>query len=596
MSQSFVREDHPSSSLLPGWIDTDAVDTAATAKQFLEITDLLLENVQLNSTHLFRADILYDSLGKLQTILEKEQSYDSSSRSASSFSTKSENVRVWQGQEIDHKRRNLPTDSQDGLLQPPEFQGFDHLRTVLRHLIPRKPQLDKALRQSCFIYLKHDETNATSINEVLVVYMPHCQNAEEMPWYHPKVKGVAYRYSQSGAQPTLSVLYLPFPDTAVSDRIERTMLSLLKTSIRLLKMPSRNPQEDQLADDMSKISLAAASLKDTILPQHIVQNTYTRLKQAYAMDLIARWVESTEPSKHVFEDLAIAAFLVELWDTMYDKSNFPGFIDIACGNGVLTYILIQEGWHGRGFDARRRKTWGILGIDYLDETVCIPKPFLDQCDQSEIAHLDIHDGVFPDGTFIISNHADELTCWTPILATMSNPKIPLPFLAIPCCSHALDGSKHRYTLKEVATSPLHAESADMINDNFGSEQKAVETGDLKALRSQKQAAHSHSDPGDKSMYGCLTRKTAALAKELGSEVELTLMRIPSTRNIGVVGNRKARPVEANIDRSDLVRAILERECATTGGVRESAITWLGKAKKLQEGQGRGKVNWNGPKP
>ncbi len=40
------------------------------------------------------------------------------------------------------------------------------------------------------------------------------------------------------------------------------------------------------------------------------------------------------------------------------------------------------------------------------------------------------------------------------------------------------------------------------------------------------------------MYACLTRKVVALAEEIGFDVELTLMRIPSTRNIGIVGNRK----------------------------------------------------------
>ena len=45
-----------------------------------------------------------------------------------------------------------------------------------------------------------------------------------------------------------------------------------------------------------------------------------------------------------------------------------------------------------------------------------------------------------------------------------------------------------------------------------------------------------------------------------------------------------------------VQALLERECAHTGGIEASARTWIEKAKKLQGGQGRGKVNWNGPIP
>lgn len=564
-----------------GWTRTGTAKTSATATQFLEVTDLLLERVQLNSTHLFRADILYDSLGKLQTIFEKETSHSGFHEKESS----------------DQCQREKQKTS-----EPPTFNDFNHHRTVLRRLIPRKPQLDRALEQSCFIYFSTQAMEKANQGEVLVVYTPHCQTPESMPWYHPKVQGVAYHFSQLTPEPTISVYYLPFPDQPVSDRIERTMVSLLNTSIRLLKTPSkaRTAERGELTNDMSKISLAASVLKDTILPQHVVQNTYTRLKEAYASDLIARWVESTEPSKHVFEDLSIAAFLIELWNTMYSRAEFPGFVDIACGNGVLTYLLTKEGWHGRGFDARRRKTWDILDLDdCLDEAVCIPEPFLTINDPSNLEGLSIHNGMFSAGTFIISNHADELTCWTPILAALSQPTNPLPFLAIPCCSHALDGSKHRYTLKEVAISSRVSEDKDSEAkagpEDMSTDHGKPAHGDLKALRAEKLATYNHTNSADKSMYACLTRKTAALAQELGFEVELTLMRIPSTRNIGVVGNRKKFGVAAETGINIRISDVLARECASVGGIKVSAHTWTDKAKKLQGGQGRGKVNWNGPR-
>ncbi|KAK5099197.1 tRNA(Ser) Um(44) 2'-O-methyltransferase [Lithohypha guttulata] len=340
--------------------------------------------------------------------------------------------------------------------------------------------------------------------------------------------------------------------------------------------------------------LTASTLKDTILPQHIVQNTYTSLKETYASDLISRWVEKTEPSKHVFEDLSIAAFLVELWTTTYgSKSSFPGFVDLACGNGVLTYILVSEGWQGRGFDARR----------------------------PDMEDMDVLDGIFSAGTFIISNHADELTCWTPLLAALSSPTSPLPYLAIPCCSHALDGSRHRYTLKEVAAGlGTNHQRIDEKTDSQNDGNPA--TGDLKKLRAAKTNT-------DTSTYACLTRKTAALAQELGHGVDITLMRIPSTRNIGIVGNCKRiarsrsqdKPRVGNGEQDvvdelqslnlqdnndtgsstprtsqETINAILQRECSLTGGLQTSARIWIEKAKRLQGGQGRGKVNWNGAQP
>lgn len=560
--------------------------TSASDQHFLEITDLLLEQVQLNSTHLFRADILYDSASQLDTLMEKEARYGRTAPEVKS-----------------------PPDSYSSLCVPaaPSFEGYQHQRTVVRRLIPRKPQLDRPLEQSCYMYCCDPSVRTDSKpTEVLVVYRPHCQSEDEMPWYHPKVYMLAYLYSKHQLDAAVvSVHYFPFSTTSspLPDRLERTFRSLLKTMLRLLVIPAmKEGPVRPTSNDILTMELTPAALKDTLLPQHIVQDTYTNLKQKYASYLISQWVESTEPSKHVFEDLSIAAFLIELWKTMYDKTKFPGFVDMACGNGVLVYILVKEGYPGYGFDAKRRKTWEILGIDsLLHEQVCIPKPFLDTSSDVDTLkpNLSIHDGVFPRGTFIVSNHADELTCWTPIFSVLSCPEAPLPFLTIPCCSHALDGSRHRYTLKEIARSRSAADYSSISTNDKEPVEDQPATGDLKALRAAKQKLTSD----DKSMYGCLTRKTAALAEELGCDTELTLMRIPSTRNIGIVGNRKqdiVAPLETMSLQTETpgtgatrrIQALIERECSISGGLEKSARAWIEKTRKLQEGQGRGKVNWN----
>ncbi|KAK7750450.1 tRNA(Ser) Um(44) 2'-O-methyltransferase [Diatrype stigma] len=43
------------------------------------------------------------------------------------------------------------------------------------------------------------------------------------------------------------------------------------------------------------------------------ENTYATLKKKYARHLLETWAEVTDPTKHIFEDLSIAAFLIELW-------------------------------------------------------------------------------------------------------------------------------------------------------------------------------------------------------------------------------------------------------------------------------------------
>jgi tRNASer (uridine44-2'-O)-methyltransferase len=354
-------------------------------------------------------------------------------------------------------------------------------------------------------------------------------------------------------------------------------------------------------------------------------------------------------------------------------------------------VLRKEGYDGWGFDARRRRTWEIFPEavqQRLLERVLVPEPYLRatsqvarpediftgqlQQIQDVLGGIEYHDGIFEAGTFIVSNHADELTPWTPILAALSNPNDPLPWLAIPCCSHALSGAKYRYPVAkhvswsqtqntmnkladQIGTAPTEIRiSVDQLPNNYsngpnqpflstdtttkhigGPEQPA--TGDLKALRAAKEKAASGADQS--SMYACLTAKVVSLAEELGIDTEKTLMRIPSTRNIGILGGRRIatqklhsqmrgrdegieqrqvgelqdrlgmlkvsgedatilhngehanrREVWSKDDILRKVEEVIERECAASGGVEAAAQIWIERAKSLQTGQGRGKLN------
>lgn len=52
--------------------------------------------------------------------------------------------------------------------------------------------------------------------------------------------------------------------------------------------------------------------------------------------MLKDWQESTDPAKHVWEDVAVAAWLIVLWKNMYAEGRPPGgFVDLGCGNGLL---------------------------------------------------------------------------------------------------------------------------------------------------------------------------------------------------------------------------------------------------------------------
>ncbi|KAL2068970.1 hypothetical protein VTL71DRAFT_15308 [Oculimacula yallundae] len=463
----------------------------------------LIRNPNLNSNHLFRADIALD--------------------------------RPFEG-EVEFESDIEPRIAQ--------FRGFTLQNVMVRTMIPRNVLVDKPLDQTCMFYRR-----VTEEGEILslVIYLPHISSPSESPFYHPAVHGIGFlhTFNPTTKQGVVSIHYSFFESEPRSEKLERTALHLLATT--------HKHGQGSAAGYIKRVH------HDVILPQAQVQNTYARLKSKYARDLVQRWVEVTDPGKHVFEDLSIAAFLIELWAEMYKGKEFPGFVDIGCGNGLLVHILIEEGYSGWGFDARKRKSWQAWSSraeENLKELVLIPSiiqttpscpppdttlPSTEVPNPSsasgmpKISDLSIfkdqqtpgtHNGIFPKGTFIVSNHADELTPWTPLLANISE----CPFMMIPCCSHALTGTRFR--------------------------------------------APAPKDGSSSSAYASLVVWVTSLAKDCGWEVEKEMLRIPSTRNTALIGRRRLIAFD-DVNVADLISA--------NGG----ADGWEENAMKLVKSSARG---------
>ncbi|KAJ5787814.1 hypothetical protein N7457_002804 [Penicillium paradoxum] len=329
----------------------------------------------------------------------------------------------------------------------------------------------------------------------------------------------------------------------------------------------------------------------------LIQNTYARLKLQYAEILRQNWVEELESPDQIFDQLSLAACLIELWRSMYgtipateqnpneDKNTaqFPGFVDIACGNGIIVYVLLMEGYKGSGFDALRRKSWATYPAEvqkYLEERVIIPRPFLDVLQPQELG-MEIHAGDFPENTFIISDHADELTVWTPLIAALANPTSPLPFFVVPCCSRSLAGSSYRYP-------PPNGDVATTRSDTLKQNAQPA-SGDLRALRAIKMKEKTESGFLE-SMIGSLAAKTMSVAEEIGIGVEKTWLRTPGAINMALIGGRRqvtrewikqsdTRDFSMEEDQRDAllkkVMGVVERECAQDGGIQAAAKLWVG---------------------
>lgn len=342
---------------------------------------------------------------------------------------------------------------------------------ICRRIIPRNPLRDPAIVQSCLLW--------EAENTLAVVYIPHLTAEEEngekkYPFYLPPAEGVAIVYRSK----SISVYYRGLDSQVETDtRPDRIALHLLQTAQK---------HSTGVMNGYKK-----RVFHDLVVDKVKFQDRYTLLKQKYAKQLVSSWVESTDPRKHVFEDLAIASFLIELWNQDKGKEYF--FVDLGCGNGLLVFILLMEGYRGVGIDARARKSWSQYPVPVqscLREEIIVPSQTLNSTKTTANLGIAVADTrSWPPNTFLIGNHSDELTVWIPLLG--------FPFMVVPCCSHALTGARYRYPAKS---------------------------------------------PDRASTYAALVDKVEEVAKRVGWKVEKEMLRIPSTRNAALIGRNMDGPL------------------------------------------------------
>ncbi|CCD25135.1 tRNA (uracil) methyltransferase NDAI_0E03180 [Naumovozyma dairenensis CBS 421] len=515
----------------------------------------LIREPNINSTAILRADILREITYDQETTPGTDTNDDESELKI--LESKIQNFEITE----DLGARTIGID--DITPRHSNFKEND-LNLILykefvRRIIPRNPSKDALINQTCLIMNSSSEKfkNSTS----LIIYTPHVEAEDDYPFYIPRVKSVGILLHEK----ILTVHYLPFQDDIQllqdeSQRVVRTAYRLLQTSYKhskgVMQGYEKRVNHDQVVDKVK------------------FQDRYILLKKKYSKFLVDNWAESTDPKKHVFEDIAIAAFLIELWIQLYPASsknktessdadddeysfkNKMQFRDLGCGNGVLCYILISEGIKGIGIDARRRKSWSIFPQEVrncLKEQVIIPSVLLRPHPEvkKRAPHLE-HNGrmfpvkvsheliapatlvyssadllaspqvnvaEFPSNTFIIGNHSDELTCWIPLLG--------YPFMVIPCCSHNLSGQRVRFYPRKKVT--------DSKNNNNNNNKKV--------------------NTNNSSTYAGLVDHVEYIASRVGWDISKEMLRIPSTRNAAVIGS--VNPNLGNFPTQAVYESIIE---------------------------------------
>ncbi|KAI0305739.1 hypothetical protein B0F90DRAFT_1624965 [Multifurca ochricompacta] len=442
----------------------------------------------------------------------------------------------------------------------PTLQNLRPVRNIHRRLLPRRPTRDSGLNQHCTLYAPH-LPDVESLHPNVLVLTPVLPPGGCLPYYHPTVTHLAFRFvtSTSSTLATLRIEAIPLPGTSLDPgaRLYRTCLALLETLHRY--------GWGALTQYKKRV------IHDVLVPRETYQDFYLIMRERHK-GLVNDWHEVTDPLKHVFEDIGIATFLMLLWKDSYGPETIPsghtdainakaptdepwhrwprppgGFVDLGCGNGLLTHILISEGYSGYGIDLRARRSWvhyptatqTCLVVRALDPIAASVdyypgvRPSEENQDRDKSEDKDIKNEsqmtLLPLDSFLIGNHADELTPWVPLLATRVRAS---GYLSIPCCAWGLDARFDR--ARDV---PLCAVDTEALNLGGGNE-----SGD-----------------GVGSSYALYRVWLASLSVHCGWAVEVEVLRIPSTRNWAIVGRKRVYPSEvASRNVEELIEGVRKR--------------------------------------
>ncbi|KAJ2548567.1 tRNA(Ser) Um(44) 2'-O-methyltransferase [Coemansia sp. RSA 1933] len=343
---------------------------------------------------------------------------------------------------------------------PSEY--MDSVMHTRRRLIPKRPGKDKIVVEDVVV--------CRWGNGLYAIFIPQAQDTRDIPFYYPKAHEYAFGYIESNtdehgtsAQLVILVRELAQHSTTATSKQKLVWHDILK---RLYKwtVTERFGYQKRVEHDVT-IEYERYTAK------------YTDLKARYAAHWVENWPEQTDPRKFVYEDIAIASWIICLWEMEREADvDVPPqtFVDMGCGNGLLVHLLNREGYSGYGVDQCSRKVWSNFGndIDLRAETI---EPFK-----------------FEAGTsWIIGNHADELVPWIPIISARSTRSSP-SFVVIPCCPHDLSGQKMSFTLS-----------------------------------------------AGQSKYNAYVQYVSGLAADCGFSVAKEFLRIPSTKNVAIVGRPQA---------------------------------------------------------
>eukprot|EP01122_Echinamoeba_exundans_P013332 TRINITY_DN5809_c0_g1_i2.p1 TRINITY_DN5809_c0_g1~~TRINITY_DN5809_c0_g1_i2.p1 ORF type:complete len:447 (-),score=88.88 TRINITY_DN5809_c0_g1_i2:1031-2371(-) len=233
---------------------------------------------------------------------------------------------------------------------------------------------------------------------------------------------------------------------------------------------------------------------DVVVSRDAYTAQYRKLKEKY-MYWVEQWEETTDPQKFVYEDVGIAAFLLAMWESEREQliKQFPDKY-----NSDYRQSFVDLGC-GNGF-----LVYLLVSEGYRGQGIDIQKRKI--WDKFPANVRNVEEPIHPETAkyegvdWILANHSDELTPWVPFIAARTNAR----FWVLPCCEWNFD---KRFTAKRK----------------------------------------------NLSRYLTYLEYVKEIATACGYKVEVEPMRIPSTRNVSIVGRTRTIDVNNPADLETITR-------------------------------------------
>ncbi|KAJ1969951.1 tRNA(Ser) Um(44) 2'-O-methyltransferase [Dispira parvispora] len=371
-------------------------------------------------------------------------------------------------------------------------------RKVVRQLLPKRTTHDAIVTETIHIYRNEEQVRVHFTPEL----PDPARGLAQLPFYYPKLMSFAYIYRR-GISPAVDETLAEDSDTLPSMQGTLGLEFALEPNAPF-KLTSKEVYGwSEILKKMYKWSISTVlgyrkrAQHDVTVPKSQYFKRYATLKTRYGAMWVERWPEKTDARKFVFEDIAIATWLLCLWDGR-SSENQSGF----------------------GIDQSARKVWELYGSG----------------PQLQARTLYPVDAKFEHTEWFLGNHADELVPWIPIMAAKSH--YDAKVVVIPCCPFVLCGQKLRHPTPGMTRFQTYVEYVKMV------------------------------------MRTC------------GYHVEEEHLRIPSTKNIALVGRRRTFDRDDTEAASRVLRdidALVQQSGSFKPRISDREKTLLQLAKQEQRG-------------